>query len=253
MDYEANRRVETSARTFALVEHLSGVGQAGVSELASELEMSKGIVHNHLSTLREEGYVRKIDGRYQLSPKLLDVGFEARSNSPLYRYATEVCREFAGHLDVGIALFEQANRSCTIVEAHRVPEQVAVEVGSSLPFYDSLVGLVIHAVDGAERDEDGEPSTYDVDQIKTDLDADGYTVGPLAGENLTESVAVPIVTEDGVCYGSVGVLLPDDREAERKQRVAEGVVSLRNRIESRFDSGWTGERSFTTEKHTWVG
>jgi DNA-binding IclR family transcriptional regulator len=253
MEYEANRRVETSARTFAIIEHLSGVGQTGISELASDLEMSKGIVHNHLSTLREEGYVRKIDGRYQLSPKLLNVGFEARSNAPLYRYATEVCSEFADHLDVGITLVQQANSRCMIVDTHCVPEQVAVEVGSSLPFYDSIVGLVIHAVDEAERDEVGEPSTYDVEQIRTDLAENGYVVGPLSGEVLTECVAVPIVAEDGVCYGSVGVLLSDEREEERNQRVAEGAVSLRNRSESRFDSGWTGERSFTTEKHTWVG
>lgn len=55
MDYEVNRRIATSARTFSIVEHLSAVDAAGVSTLADELDMSKGIVHNHLSTLRELG------------------------------------------------------------------------------------------------------------------------------------------------------------------------------------------------------
>ena len=39
---------------------LSAEGKLGVSALAAELNVSKGIVHNHLSTLRELGYVRKV-------------------------------------------------------------------------------------------------------------------------------------------------------------------------------------------------
>jgi len=84
MTYEATRRVETTAWTFTTVEYLNEVGPSRMAAIATDLEMNKSIVHNHLSTLRELGYVTKFGDYHQLSPKLLSLGHRVRANAPIY-------------------------------------------------------------------------------------------------------------------------------------------------------------------------
>jgi len=108
MPYEAKHRIKTSIRTFDIIEQLSQDGKVGVSTLAAELGMNKGIVHNHLSTLRELRYIQKIGEQYQLSPKLLNIGFQAREQSELYQYAGELITEFGDRFDLGTVLFQQS-------------------------------------------------------------------------------------------------------------------------------------------------
>lgn len=251
MGYEANRRVETSARTFAIVERLSEADQMGVSRLADELEMSKGIVHNHLSTLRELGYVRKTEDRYQLSPRLLRVGLRARSNSELYRVADGLCAEFVEQLDTGAVLCAPSDTACTVVERYGA-QSTDVGVGTTFPLSDSLVGLVIELAGHGDDIRDEATESYDIAALRRSLETAGYVTGPLSPANDDYCVAVPIL-DDEECHGCVGVLLADGERDQRLGRVTEAAASLRDRIEQRFDDGWTGERSFATEKHSWIG
>jgi len=252
MDYEANRRVETSARTFAIVEQLSGVDRLGVSALADELGMSKGIVHNHLSTLRELGYVRKVADGYQLSPRLLSVGLRARSNAPLYRFGHDLCREFAAQFDTGVLLCQHSDSDCTVVDAHGVPSARDLAVGTTLSLAASLVGAVIRlAADGSLPSETAD--AYDTDRLRAAFDGDGSVTGRLSTAHEGDCVAVPILGAAGTCHGGVAVLLPEGQSDQRRTRLTEATRSLRDRIERRFDSEWPGERSFATEKHSWVG
>ena len=48
--------------------------------------MSKSGIHNHLSTLREHGYVIKQGNEYSLSLQFLSLGGHVRNRSPLYRH-----------------------------------------------------------------------------------------------------------------------------------------------------------------------
>ncbi|MDS0282749.1 helix-turn-helix domain-containing protein [Haloarcula onubensis] len=251
MNYEANRRVETSARTFAIVERLSALDRVGVSALADELGMSKGIVHNHLCTLRELGYVRKVDDRYQLSPKLLGVGLRARSNAPLYRFGHDLCREFAGQADTGVALCQHTDGDCLVVDAYEVAPTTDLAVGTALGLSGSLVGLAIRLASGEGGvDAAGE---YDIDALRASFEAAGSVTGPFSTSHEQDGVAVPVLGTDGACHGGVGVLLPEGHTDQRRQRLTEATRSLRTRIERRFDAEWPGERSFATEKHSWVG
>lgn len=77
--------IKSSATQFALVEAIRERGDAGVSELARELEVSKSTVHRHLTTLADHGYVIKEDGRYRLSLTFLDVASQVRNRREPYR------------------------------------------------------------------------------------------------------------------------------------------------------------------------
>lgn len=251
MTYEANRPVETSLQTFEIIEQMTRTDGIRLSELASELGVSKGIVHNHLSTLRELGYVRKRDNQYQLTAKLLSDGFRARSHSRLFTAAHDPLTAFAERFDTGGILAERAATDCIVIDAQRLPSTVNATVGTAVPVPESLLGLTVASYTGADSGIDSAPA-YDPGVIAEDIDERGYTIGSITSETDVSCVAIPITDEAGDCYGSIGVLLPEEVSEQRSERIIEASEQLRTRIGNRLDSGWEATRSFATEKHSWI-
>jgi len=251
MPYEANRFVETSGRTFAIVERLSRADRLGVSTLASDLDISKGIVHNHLSTLRELGYVRKVDGAYELSPKLLAVGLRARTHSQVYRVSSGLLGDFADRFDTGVLLFQHAGDHCSVLDAHRVPRTADIGGGTSFSLDESLVGAAILALGDRDPEGVGGAPGPDLETLAARIQESGYVTGPLFTEGAQRCAVVPILGGGDDVHGCVCVLLPADEDVV--ERITEALPSLRERIENRLSSEWSRERSFATEKHSWVG
>ena len=253
MTYEANRRVETSVRTFTIIEQLAKHDSIGVSELADALNMSKGIVHNHVSTLRELGYVRKTQSGYQLSPKLLTTGYRAKENSELYQHANASIRGFSTELSVGAFLVTPTESECIVLIIHGMADSVELSVGTQLPLTESLVGVAGLAVSD-DNDLDSTATEWvEIEQISSAIDSHGYATGPVAEGINEQCVAVPILNSDEEWCGSVGVLLHSGDQTQHRNRVIDATVSLRDRIEARLRSEWMEERSFATEKHSWIG
>lgn len=88
--------VGAAATAFGVIEALADCGEMGVTELATELDLSKSAVHKHLKTLERFGYVLREDGRYRLGLGLLSVGFDARDHLPLYRTGRSTADDLAG-------------------------------------------------------------------------------------------------------------------------------------------------------------
>lgn len=245
MAYEASRRVETTARSFEIIEYFRQNGKSGVSRIANELEMSKGIVHNHLSTLRELGYVRKVGSDYGLSPKLFVLGTQARTSSQLYKYSVGALEEFASKFDSEIILAEHTEHECIVTAAHGLTTQRDIGVGSVLSRFNSLPGVV--TLNREECEMHLSESVYT--DVFTQLGDQGYAAGPVSESNRTHCVGFPVLDEADVCRGSLCILSGD---GELSAQLTESVNTLRNRIEDRFHSDWTTGRSFATEKHSWV-
>lgn len=257
MNFEANRPVKTTEKTFAIIEHLSQTDRISLSQLAEELDESKGIVHNHVSTLRELGYIRKIGDQYQLSPKLLSVGFQTRSHNRLFNAARSLISELSDRLNTGIILCELSATECVIVDSQNLSPGLDIGVGTAFPLSESITGLVAAGSLPDEEDEDTNLThkvapDYDFQTINTNLAEQGYVVEPLASSLAVECVAVPLIDDSGDCYGSAGVILPDGTSSEQTQRITDATVQLRSRIESRLSSDWGSTRSFATEKHSWI-
>lgn len=252
MTYEANRRVETSVRTLRIVEHLSEVGPVGVSTLANELGLSKGIVHNHVSTLREEGYVRKIGDDYQLSPKMLTTGIRCRSNNDLYVHSNELLADFANRHDRGVVLLIRAATECHVVSTYQVPATHALDTGTTVPVRRSLPGIVILKTEAPTPDDIEISPIYKKREISHMLESSGYVTGPLTPESSSELVVLPVIDHQNDCHGAFGVLLHGGEDSARVQSVAESASALRERIETRLSPGEPSERSFATEKHSWL-
>ncbi len=257
MGYEANRFVETSAKTFAVIEHLADVGSMGVSELARELDMSKGIAHNHLSTLRELGYVCKEEERYRLSPKFIRLGYQTRTEYTLYRSGHAVVDRLANQFETTTVLVQRQGSNAIVLYAACSDPSPEIKVGDAIPLSSSLVGVAMLATEfSGEHDEvdpvTAESSPLTIDTVIEDLSEQGYIGGPMTAVDSSDGVAVPLVDDSGHCRGGLGTFLPET-DGNNKQRLGNELRTARNRIENRFDSDLDTERSFATEKHSWFG
>lgn len=85
MPKKAKHPVRTTETTLAIIETLDESDGANITELDSRLDVGKSAIHNHLSTLREHGYVFKADNEYHLGLKFLSIGGNIRENNQLYR------------------------------------------------------------------------------------------------------------------------------------------------------------------------
>jgi DNA-binding IclR family transcriptional regulator len=60
-------QVKTVLKAFQILETVQELERAGVSDIASKLDMSKSSVYKHLNTLESVGYVLKEDGHIGLA------------------------------------------------------------------------------------------------------------------------------------------------------------------------------------------
>lgn len=87
MKNEAKNPIKGAEKTIRIVEALREMDGAGVTELADRLDLSKGTVHNYLSTLREHDYVVKEDNIYYVGLGLFELGEYARNRIRIYHVA----------------------------------------------------------------------------------------------------------------------------------------------------------------------
>jgi DNA-binding IclR family transcriptional regulator len=89
------RRIKAVQTSFRIVERLIECEEAGVTELANQLNLSKGTVHTHLSSLEDEGYVVKQKGRYRLSLRYLRIGDRIRDSFDIYKHGRKTANRLA--------------------------------------------------------------------------------------------------------------------------------------------------------------
>lgn len=71
---DSPRTVQAVENVLNIIDVLEEKTEAGITEIADELDRSKGTIHSHLVTLLENEYVVKSDDAYQLSLKFLELG-----------------------------------------------------------------------------------------------------------------------------------------------------------------------------------
>lgn len=82
-----NGRIKSVDTMLDVLEVLRGRNGARVTEVADELDLSKSSVHDHLSTLRDRGYVEKEGNVYDVDVRWLRFGGYARKNLTVYSHA----------------------------------------------------------------------------------------------------------------------------------------------------------------------
>lgn len=244
---KARNPVKGVQTALDIVDALQDRNAAGVTELARELDLSKGTIHCHLSTLRENGYVVKEDGEYKLGLRFIDVAHHVQNRHDLYDLVTDevdILAEKSGELAV-FTVEEQQRGVCLYKASGENAVQTELYIGYRNDLYHTAVGKAILAFKPQSEVEDIfeetefealTPNTItDADELREELEGvresgfaynRGETIPGLAG------VGAPIRKQNGDVYGAISVIGPTSRMTdERLEELSEMIYHAVNVIE----------------------
>jgi DNA-binding IclR family transcriptional regulator len=224
---DPNRRtVKASQTLLEVVNALRELDGAGVTEIASHLEMPKSSVHKHLATLEEMEYVINDNGTYTIGLKFLRLGEYARTQNEAYQMARPIVKQLAD---------ETNERSQFIVEeygkgvfVHRQVGQNAVHtdtnIGKRVYLHSTGAGKAILAHLPPERIEEvietiGLPAQTDQtitdpDELRAELKKireRGFALNKEEGMHGLRTIGVPVFDPDEEVFGAFSLSGPSHR------------------------------------------
>jgi len=243
MDANARNPVRSVRTAIRIVETLVERDGATVSELAAATPVTKGTAHNHLATLREQGYVTKEGNTYHVALGFCYPASHATARTPLANVSTAPVAELAEATGQRVDLITSEEHRAVLVHSEHGPGYQGPEgvTGITVPLHASAPGKAILAhhdtlspVDAATLADDD----VDVDALQQELDhvrEEGlaYDRGELyAGHR---GIAAPIFEETRI-EGTVSILGPDTymRGKTFQQDVPGLVISTAEQLAKRL-------------------
>lgn len=247
MTEKANHPVKTTEKSLRLIEQIRALDGARIHELESELDMTKGAIHNHLSTLRKHGYIIQEDNEYQLSLRFLTIGGYVRTNTALYRKGRAKAIQLADDTGMLVNLLtEEDGQGVYLYQARgNYAVNLDTHVGYRIRLHNIAVGKAILAYLPPERIEEiidrwglpkaTENTITDREELLEELEnvrKQGYAVDH---EERTEGLAcigAPIRVE-GEVLGAISISAPTGRlgDGNFDDEIIGEVVSAANELE----------------------
>ncbi|QLK26324.1 IclR family transcriptional regulator [Natrinema zhouii] len=248
MGKRANNPVKSVVTTFDILQTLRRLDGAGVTELANELSLPKSSVYNYLSTLEQEEYVVKDDGKYYLGLRFLDFGRYVRQRDDLYETARPEMESIADETGELVNLLVEEHGQGVYVCRTRGDQavNVAASTGHRVSLHNTGLGKAILAhlpeervdaiLDGHGMSADTEHSITDRDELKSELDVIRDRGVAFDREERIGGlccVAVPILDRDRRPIGALSIAGPTSRmKGERfETELPELLESAANVIE----------------------
>jgi DNA-binding IclR family transcriptional regulator len=253
MGTQASNPVKSVVTTFDIVQTLRRLDGAGVTELSNELDLPKSSVYNYLSTLEQEEYVVKEDGRYYLGLRFLDLGRYVRQRDDLYETARPEMESLADETGELVNLLVEEHGQGVYVCRERGDRAVNVAAGTGhrVSLHNTGLGKAILAYLPDERvdailDERGmtaatEHSITDRDELEAELETirdRGVAFDREERIGGLRCVAVPILDLEDRPIGALSVAGPTSRmKGERfDSELPERLKSAANVIELNLTS-----------------
>ena len=240
--------VQSSVRTIEIIELLAEKDGMRITDLANYLGHPKSTIHNHLSTLRENGYVVKDDNLYKISLRFLRLGGCARNNTEIYRKGkpevNKIARE-TGEL-ANLATFEHGRGVYLYLTKGEQGVDLDTYVGMDFYMHCTALGKAMLAYFPEEKVNEiletqgmprRTPSTVtDRDTLLEELSTireTGYATDKAERLEGLRCVAAPIKDEDGEVLGGISVSGPTNRmKGDRfSAEIPEKVLNAANVIE----------------------
>jgi DNA-binding IclR family transcriptional regulator len=237
--------LKTVLRAFEVLDILERKQEAGPSEVAEAMGVTRATAHDYLTTLAATGYVLNRDGRYRIGYRFLGLANRVKYRTPLFNAARAPLRKLSsrtGELS-NLGVEEDAEW----VMLHHEGDVSTIDLGTypglRFPMHAQAAGKVILAHlpddrveaivdDGLDRITDH--TITDPEELRRELAAiaaDGYAVDSdqlVLGVGI---VASPILVEDDL-VGSVSIACPsgrlqdDEYRATTIQRVREAADEI---------------------------
>lgn len=225
MHEEANHPVRTTEKSLRLIEVLDRMDGARIHELEGEVAMTKGAIHNHLSTLREHGYVTREAEEYRLSLRFLTLGGAVRSRSTFYQCAKPKVRQLADEVGFLTNLMTEEDGKGVYLYQARGNHAVSLDthVGYRIHLHCTGIGKAILAhlprerveaiVDRWELPAATSNTITDTDALFAELDRirqQGYATDHAERTEGLTCVGAPVNVGDEL-HGAISVSAPTKR------------------------------------------
>ncbi|WP_185955708.1 IclR family transcriptional regulator [Halorubrum cibi] len=268
MTEPSRNRVGTTEKSLTILEHLQQEDGAGVTEVATTLDMSKSTVHSHLTTLVDCGYVTHHDKQYHVSTKLLRLGGRLRDQSPLYQAARIEMKSLAAETDGVVRLYLKEGDDATMIAQEGYHPGIRERhLGERTPLTESIAGPVMlaehgrsdgeYSDDGEEADDAGNPDDdgtvthSEIDEAVRDrfdrIHRRGYAV-ETGATGSDRTFAGALSRRDGTVMGALTVTVPGD--AASPLSAGDRLLEAVERVELSLTSWYDSHATFSP-KHSW--
>jgi IclR family pca regulon transcriptional regulator len=191
--------VQSVERAFSILESFDERHPARTAaDIAEAAGLARPTTYRMLQTLRRLGYVRNINGKFEVTPRVLRLGAGYLGRESLAARAQPTLDQLAERLGEHIAIGVLDGDEVITLAATNSPQSrflaVAVQVGQRLPATKTSLGRVLLAHRAGADEKDAR-------QIR----ADGFVVTDGLLETGLRSLAVPIRDHTGEVVASLSV------------------------------------------------
>lgn len=228
--------VQATGRTIELVEELLDRGTAGVTELASALDISKGAAHNHLQTLAALDIVVQTDSGYRIGSRFLEFGSRARRGYRVFEAArSEIDRLAQTSGGVASLVVPEHGHAVHLYVRGDESDETALYDGFRRPLHESTAGKTILAHQSTEQlgtaieasDPPWEAGSVEAADFKAALQTiseQGVAFDRGSETTGIHRVAAPLTDAEDEAVGAISVAGPADRL--RGKHLDEDVAGL---------------------------
>ncbi|MFH5800706.1 IclR family transcriptional regulator [Haladaptatus sp. CMAA 1911] len=248
MNTEPDAKINSTAISFEIVEHLKEKGGATLSEVVDVFEMPTSTVHDHLQTLVALGYVLNDDGTYRIGTQFLELGGYARSHSRIFQVSEAELQNLASETGEHANLMIEENGMGVFLMKQKGKEAIKIDTyeGMRVYLHTTAMGKAILAFMDESRLESilsrhglpriTEHSIGNREALEAELDVireRGYATDDEERLNGIRCVAAPVTTDSGTVAGSVSISAPKNRmQGERfEETFPKKILGTANVIE----------------------
>lgn len=213
--------VQSFDRGLSVIRSFTESGRSQtLSDVARATDLSRASARRLVLTLEQLGYVRGVDGRYELTPRVLELGYAFLSSSGVPELAMPYLERLAQSVaeSTSVALLDDTE----IVYVARVPAKrvmtVTVGLGTRFPAFQTALGRSLISQHTPEEVEDlwnrsdrsikTARTVETVDGLRARLEQvrrQGWALNDQELEEGVRSLAAPITNGDGEILAAVNV------------------------------------------------
>lgn len=234
--------VQSVDRAITVLELIAGRGEAGVSELAGELEVHKSTAFRLLGALEEHGLVEQIGdrGKYRLGFGLIPLAGRVAERLEVTAQGRPVCEELAARLGETVNIAIPDRGYAVNVDQARGPAMVTTYnwLGRITPMHNTSSGKVLLAAAedlAALPDDLGRGRRRALATELVQVSELGYSWSLEELETGLNAVAAPVRDHSGTVIAALSVSGPSYRlSAERIEEITPDVVEAGREIGRRM-------------------
>jgi len=226
---EVDRTINAAQRTLSILNaFLTRDGPLTLGDLESETGLFKSVILRYMLSLEPDYVTRRQDGRYQLGPRVYQLGCRYEDNFDFSEYVTPVLDWLTEKTGESSAFYVQEgdSRLCLLRKDSPQHLKASVPPGTSLPLDDTSTSQVLRQFN------DGRRVSWRPEEVVRISSGIPGTLSP-SMQHIC-SLAVPVFRTDNVLAGALMIAGPifrlDPEAPEIQAWLIEGAQSISRQL-----------------------